>query len=509
VCENPGAAIAQEVSAADIPHDTKKQRDFVSTVARNSAFVIGVQVVMKALAFLFNIYIVRRLGDEHFGRYAAVMAFIAIFAIFSDLGMAPYMLREIARDRKSIYWLLPNVIVMRILLSGIVVIVATLTALTLGKEQDMVLGIFIAACGLFLYAVQGPLDSVLMAWERLDYSASFTLVSQLIFWGLGTLFLVTGWGFVGLLIASLTGVACMALLQGLIVFRRIEFRKLRLSARRWGELAKSGLPFGISGLSFSLQGRFDSVLLSMTLTDAAVGWYNVPLQLTQMLMLLAQSVCTSLLPSLTRAHSIDPKSIYGIVHRALKYLLTLSLPIAVGGTILADKLIITLYSEEFVNSILLMRILIWTLPLMFIAELMGALIIVLRKERAGARVNVLNAAISVGLDLVLVTTVGVTGAAVARVSARGIRTGQYWRLLGSELLVGKRWREIVRVVLAAAGMGVGVFFLREMNLFLTIGIGAVLYLALLFVFRAIGRDELENLLALLLRRERSKSPYGA
>ena len=507
--KNPGAVIVQEVNAAGTPHDAQQHRDFVSTVARNSAFVIGVQVVMKALAFLFNIYIVRRLGDEHFGRYAAVMAFIAIFAIFSDLGMAPYMLREIARDRKSIYWLLPNVIVMRILLSGVVVVVATLSALTLGKEQDMVLGVFIAACGLFLYAFQGPLDSILMAWERLDYSAIFSLVSQLVFWGLGTLFLISGWGFVGLLIASLTGVACKALLQGLIVFRRIEFRNLRLSTHRWGELAKAGLPFGISGLSFSLQGRFDSVLLSMTLSDAAVGWYNVPLQLTQMLMLLAQSVCTSLLPSLTRAHSLDPKSIYGIVHRALKYLLILSLPIAVGGTILADKLIITLYSDEFVNSILLMRILIWTLPLMFLAELMGALIIVLRQERAGAKVNVLNAAISVGLDLLLVTTAGVSGAALARVSARGIRTGQYWRLLGSELLVGKRWREIVRVALAATGMGVGILFLRELNLFLTIGIGAALYMALLFMFRAIERDELEQLMTLLFRRERSRNPRGA
>ena len=498
--DNPGAAITQEVSSASTSHDAQQQRDFVSTVARNSAFVIGVQVVMKALAFLFNIFVVRRLGDVHFGKYAAVMAFIDIFAIFSDLGMAPYVLREIARDRKSIYWLLPNVVVMRILLSGVVVVVATLTALSLGKEQDMVLGIFIAACGLFLYAIQGPMDSVLMAWERLDYSASLSLVRQLVFWGLGILFLINGWRFVGLLIASLAGVACVAILQSVIVFRRIEFRNLRLSTRRWGELLKAGLPFGISGLSFSLQGRFDSVLLSLTLTDAVVGWYNIPLQLIQMLMLLARSVCTSLFPSLTRAYSLDPESIYGIVHRALKYLLIISLPIAVGGTILADKLIITLYTDEFVNSILLMRILIWTLPLMFLAELMGALIMVLRQERAGAKINVLNAAISVGLDLLLVTTAGVSGAALARVSARGIRTWQYWRLLGSKLLVGKRWKELLRVVLASACMGAAILFLRDLNLVLTIGIGGVLYTVFLFGFRAVEWDEAKQMQVYLSRR---------
>jgi O-antigen/teichoic acid export membrane protein len=462
---------------------------------------MGVQVAMKALGFLFNIYVVRRLGAEHFGKYAAVLAFIAIFAIFSDLGMAPFMLREIARDRKNTYWLLPNVVVIRLLLSVLVIVVATAVAYLLGKEQDMVLGIFMAACGLLLYAVQGPLDATLMAWERLDYSAIFTLISQAVFWGLGTLFLLIGWGFIGLIVASLAGVATMALLAGRVVFREISFRQLTLSPHRWRTLVKAGLPFGISGLSFSLQGRFDSVLMSVTLTDAAVGWYNVPLQLVRMSMLLAQSVCTSMLPSLTRTYKQDPKLIYGIVQRSLKYLLMLSLPIAVGGMIVADKLIVTLYTEEYSNAIPLMRILIWTLPLLFLSELMGALIMALRQEKEGAKINVSNALLSVALNLLLLPTLGVVGAAFARLSARGIRTGQYWKLLGSELLVGDRWKEVARVVLAAGAMGAGLFLLRDLDLFISIGAGGGLYVIALIVFRAVKRDEVLLLVNLLLRRD--------
>jgi len=498
--DSPNVIVAQDTLEAATLQETASQKDFLSTVVRNSAFVMGVQVTMKAISFLFNIFVVRRLGPEYFGQYSTVMAFIAIFAIFSDLGMAPYMLREIARDRKNIYWLLPNVVVIRFLLSGVVVVVATFVAYFLGKEQDMVLGIFIAACGLFLYAFQGPLDATLMGWERLDYSATFSLINQVIFWGLGTLFLIVGWGFIGLIVASLAGVATMTLLEGRVVLRQISFRRLNLSPRRWGEVLKAGWPFGVSSLSFSLQGRFDSVLMSVTLTDTAVGWYNVPLQLVHMLMLLAQSVCTSMLPSLTRAYSQDPKSIWGIVHRSLKYLLMLSLPIAVGGMIVADKLIVTLYTGEYINAVPLMRILIWTLPLLFLSELMGALIMALRKEREGAKINVSNALLSVVLNLLMIPTLGVGGAALARLSARGIRLGQYWRLLGSELLVGKRWKELFRVALAAGVMGVGLFFLRNQNLFVSIGAGGVLYVVALFVFQVVERDELRQLGNLLLKR---------
>lgn len=474
--------------------------DFLSTVVRNSAFVMGVQVLMKAFGFLFNIYVVRRLGAEHFGKYAAALAFIAIFAIFSDLGMAPYMLREIARDRKNTHWLLPNVVVIRLLLSGGVVIVTTAAAYLVGKEADMVLGIFVAACGLFLYAIQGPLDATLMGWERLDLSATFSLVNQVVFWALGALFLILGWGFIGLLVASMLGVAAMAVLEARAVFKEIRFRSLGLTPHRWRELIQAGMPFGISGLAFSLQGRFDSVLMSVTLTDAIVGWYNVPLQLITMLMLLAQSVCTSMMPSLTRAYSQDPRSIHGIVQRSLKYLLLISLPIAVGGAILADRLIVTLYTEEYINAIPLTRILIWTLPLLFLSELMGALIMALKQEKAGAKINVSNALLSVVLNLLMVPTLGVIGAAVARLLARSVRTGQYWHLLGSELLVGQRWKQVLQVGLAAAVMGLGLFLGRDLNLFLVMGLAGMLYVIALFAFRAIGGEELQYLISLLLKR---------
>lgn len=499
--ESTNILVTPDIPKAAASPDESPQKDFLSTVVRNSTFVMGIQVVMKILGFLFNVYIVRRLGAGAFGQYSAVMAFIAIFAIFSDLGMAPYMLREIARDRKNVYWLLPNVVLIRFLLSALVVVVATAAAYLLGKEPDVILGTFIAACSLFLYAFQGPLDSTLVAWERLDYAASFSLVNQLVFWSLGTLFLLLGWGFIGLLTATLAGVAVMAALEGWVVFRQIRFRELAFSIRRWKEVLKAGMPFGISGLSFSLQGRFDSVLMSIVLTNAAVGWYNVPLQLIYMLMLLAQSVSASMFPSLTRAYSENQNSIYGIVHRSLKYLLMISLPIAVGGTIIADKLIVTLYTQEFTNSIPLMRILIWTLPLLFVSELTGILIMALRQEKAGAKINVSNALLSVTLNLLMVPTLGAIGAALASLLGRGIRLGQYWKLLGSKLLVGDRWRELIRLFLAAGAMGVGLFFLRHLNLFVSIGLGGALYVVALFVFRAVERDELRQLVNLLLKRD--------
>ena len=478
-------------------------------VARNSALVLGVQVMLKVLAFLFNVYMVRRLGDVHFGQYSAVMAYVAIFAIFTDWGMSPYAVREMAKDHSNTSWLLPNIVAIRVVLSLIITIIAPLSALWLGKESGMVLGILIASAGLLLYAFQGPLDSALTARERLDYTSTFTLVNQLIFWGLGVLLLINGMGFIGLIIASLTGVAVVALLSGWTLFK-LGVGQLLFSVRRWPQLFLAALPFGVSGISYVFMQRFDTILMSFVLTDAAVGWACVPGTLIGPVMLIAQSIAIAMYPSMVRSYAENPDSLQNVVWQAVKYLLVACLPIAVGGTVLADRIIITLYEEAFVNSIPVLRVILWTLPSAFLLELLGRVASTLHLERPAARINVINAVVTMVLSLILVPTLGILGAALAGVSGVTIRLVQYWRLIGNDRLVSRRWGSLLRVALAAAAMGVSVFLLSQAPTFATIDskwgllalicAGAGAYVVALLASGSIERREIEFLRSMALER---------
>ena len=474
-------------------------RSPMAIIARNSAFVLGVQVALKILAFLFNVYVVRRLGDVHFGQYSAVMAYVALFASFTDWGLSPYAVREMAKDHKDISWLLPNIVAIRVILSLIITIIAPLSALWLGKESGTVLGILIASAGLILYAFQGPLDSALTARERLDYTSVFTLINQLVFWGLGVLLLVNGLGFIGLIIASLISVAVVALLSGWTLFK-MGVGRLILSARRWPQLFLAALPFGVSGISHVFMQHFNTILMSFVLTDAAVGWYCVPGTLIGPVLLIAQSIAIAMYPSMVRSYTEDTESLPPIVWQSIKYSLIICLPITVGGTVLADRIIITLYEETFVNSIPVLQMMLWMLPSLFLLELLGRVGGTLHLERPGARINVVNAVVTVVLSLILVPTLGIFGAALAALSGVTIRLVQYWRLIGNDRLVGRRWGSLLRVALAAAAMGVVVFVLSQASTFATIdskggllvliGAGAIAYVVALMVSGGIERQEL-------------------
>jgi O-antigen/teichoic acid export membrane protein len=488
------------VSLSPAAADARAASGMTRTVVRNSAFVLGVQVVLKVLALVFNVYVVRRLGDVHFGQYSAVMAFVAIFGIFTDWGMGFYSLREMAEDQKRTAWIIPNVIAIRLLFSLFIVMIAPLVAYWLGKGRDMVLGVFVASTSLLVYAFQGPLDSALAARERLDYTSTFSLISQVFFWGLGTLLLVGDMGFVGLIIASLASTAVITLLSAWVLFRKLGVGHLVLSIRRWPRLLLDALPFGISGIAYVFMQHFDIALMSFVLTDAAVGWYNVPYTLINMMLLIAQSIAIAMFPSMVQGHKSNPKLLPSVVHQSIKYLLIICLPIAVGGTILADRIIVTLYTDEFANSIPVLRMILWALPSLFLLELLGRVAFTLHLERQAARIDVINAVITVLLNIVLVPTLGVMGAALALLTGRAIRLVQLWRLIGNDWLAGNHWQPLLRVVLAAGLMGGAVFFLRGLPLIPCIGVSAGLYGALALGLRAVNVRELRYMVKALARR---------
>ena len=471
----------------------------VRVVARNTAFMLSGQILIKIFAFIFSVYVVRRLGDAHFGRYSAALAYVAIFAMFTDLGTSEFSVREMARKEEQIAWMVPDIMALRAVLSLLAMTGITLSARLMGKTPDMVLGIFIASCGLLLYAFQGPLESLMIAEERLDFPSVLKLLNQAIFVILGTMLLLVGAGYIGLLLASLAGVLAMGLASVYVVRRVLRLHFERPNPLHWPPLLRASFPFGIIGAMGTFASRFDTVFMSFVLTDAAVGWYNVPYNLIMMMLLLGQSLAISIYPTLVKEYDSGRGSIQDTVQRALRYLLLLSLPIAVGGMLLAERITILLYGQEFAASVPVMKILVWVLPSMFMQELLGRTGYTMHLERKLARMVILIALISVTLNVALIPRLGVVGAAIVMVVTRLIAVALSSMIIGPTMLLKENVGRLLRVVGAGVLMGGvvrllgGASFLAALDdkvaLLLMIGTGATVYGAAVLLLGAISPSE--------------------
>jgi O-antigen/teichoic acid export membrane protein len=471
----------------------------VRIVARNTAFTLAGQILIKIFAFIFSIYVVRTLGAEHFGRYAAALAYVSIFAMLTDLGTSALSVREMARNKENIAWMVPDIMLLRGLLSLAAIGIITLSAWLFGKTSPEILGIFIASFVLLVYAFQGPLDSLMVSQERLDFSSVFKLLDKMTFMILGTILLVVGMGYIGLLIATLVGVLVMGIASQGVVQWVLRLRFTRPNPGRWWSLIKAGFPFGIKGAANEFTRRFDTVFMSFALTHEAVGWYNVPLNMLLTMMVMAQSLAMSIYPTMVREYDSGRGSIQGTVQRAMRYLLLLSLPAAIGGMLLADKIILVLYGEQFAPSIQVMRILVWALPFLFFAEMMGRTSNTLHLENQAARVSIINAVISIILNVILIPRLGATGAAIAMVATRLISNIQATFIIGPAMLFKGNVVPMLRVVLAGGVMGGIVWGLRDLPFLVTLGdtiglfvlimVGAIVYGIAALLLQAIRPGE--------------------
>jgi len=467
------------------------------TVARNSVFSTVGLFTVKALSFVFAVYVVRKLGDASFGQYSFILAYVALFAIFSDLGLAPHVVREVARDRSKAVYLYSNAVAIRLLLSGLVVAVATAGAFWLKYSPELVLGVFLASCGLFLYALQGMLDSVVMGQEKLNYSAFMGVSNQLIFVLLGTLALVMGWGFIGLILASLTGVAVSGLVGAALALRRFRWAGLGLDIGGWPALMKAALPRAGIGFALAISYKVDTVLLSFFRGDAEVGWYSAAYNLIFALMTISHGINLALYPSLSRQQVLNPGAVSLAGQTAFRYLLAVSLPLAVGGVLLSDKIVRFLYTDAFSSSATALSILILVVPLMFTTELLGYLSIVTNRDWASARVFMVGAGANLGLNLLLLPRYGLLGASVVTVLTEAIILVQFLVLLRWTIPLSRLVAPVVRTGIACGVMATFVLAVGDIGLPAIVASGAAVYLMAGLAFGVLRLDELRLARALI------------
>lgn len=480
-----------------IPKDRLLLTGFSKIAVKNSAVGIAAQLIIKLLSFIFSIMILRRLGAEQYGQYTAVLAFGAVFVFLSDLGLSVYTVRAIARLRDQedgkakIESLYRDILQLRIYLALLTATVIISSAWFTNRPLEMVIAIALGTIGLLMYSIQGTTEAVLSGYERLDIAAGGRIVHQLTFVLIGGAVLLLGLGYFGLIFANLLGIALMTLICWRGV-RTLGVYPATGDKTRWLTLVKSSIPFGIIGFTLGLSYKFDSILLNVYHGDEVTGYYNAAYTLVFSAVMLSNSINTALYPSLARQAITDPSALPGIYQRSLRYLMALSLPIALGTWLLAEPLVLMLFGEEYHAVTPVLRTIIWVLPLMYASEFLGYVVVIAGQEAKVARSIVLSTTINVTANLILIPLYGLPAAAAMTVLTEAVLVLQYIWLIRDHLPFEQWSQALVGPIAATLTMGIFTLLVSShLPLLLTVALSGLVYLVGMVVFGVIGRHELE------------------
>jgi O-antigen/teichoic acid export membrane protein len=476
--------MATPETAAQGPRSLKR------TVARNTLIVTLGSLSLKAINFLYNIAVVRVLGDSGFGQFSTVLAFVSLFAIVAELGVSQYVMREVAQRPEKTNLLFWNLMVLRVVLALLSVGGITIAATLYGFTPELVFGVFLYTLTFVYSAFLAPLETVLVASERFEYPTIITVIGQIGTAILGAIVLINNWGYLALI-----GVGLLAMIPQILVAvwavrrHRLATRPIKVTPGLWPKMIRAGLPFGMIALSLTIAFGIDTVILARFYPPDDVGWYNAAYRLSTSLLFMFTAFNTAIVPSLSKAFITEPGTVERWYYRSVKIIMLTGIPMALGGMLVADPLIRFLYGDQYAPAVQVFQIIVWDVPVLMFASLCGNMTTIISQERAAARIYFIGAVANVVLNLLLIPRFGIIGAAVVTVVTDFVAAGQFHFLLRRQLKLPNVKPLLLKVAVTSALMGVVVVLASHQHLFVQIALGAAVYVGLVLAFRLLDAEE--------------------
>ena len=464
----------------------------VQRIARNTTLLLLSNIAGFVLGFFFTMYVARYLEAEGFGVLSFALAFTAIFSVLTDIGLQTLMIREISRDKTLARKYLGNITVLKIFLGIVTFGLLALTANLLHYPTETVRVIYLIGLAMVLGSFSTMFYGLFRAYERMEFEALGGALSGALLLG-GALYSIhyhysiAGFGWVYLAANIIIVGYCFVVSAWRFTMPRIE-----VDLSFWKESLKQAWPFALSGIFLTIYLWIDSVMLSAMKDNEAVGWYNAAYRLILILSFIPMAYFGAVFPIMSRFH-ITSRDFLRFTHeRSLKYMIILGVPIGVGTTILAEKIILLIFGSAYSPSVIALQILVWSTVFTFIGAVFANLFQSVNRQMVLAWALGSAAMLKVVLNLALIPGHSYTGASIATLTASFVilAVSLIWASrIGHGISIKSLTATATRVLIASAIMGLPVYYFKNFYILAMVPLSALLYMAVLYIIGGIDKED--------------------
>jgi O-antigen/teichoic acid export membrane protein len=473
-------------------------------VAQNASFLTAAYIMQKLLAFVFFTLVARWIGAEDVGKYVFAISLTTIISIFIDLGLSPILIRETARFKDKISEYLNAIVSLKLLLAVLSYLAAFLAVHLLGKDPMTELMVYLAGLVMIFDAFTLSFWGVFRGQQNLRYESFSIIINQIVIIvvGLGGLFL--GFPLYILVIALLAGSFFSFLFSLYLVVTKLHHKfEFTWNTSLLKSLFVLALPFALAGIFTRVYSYIDQILLSTLIGDIQLGWYSVAYKITFALQFIPSAFAASIYPAMSNYYEHAREKLVKLFEKSMYFLMIISVPLAFGVIAIADPLILSVYTEEFLHSITPLQILVSALPAIFMAFPVGAMLNACNKQHINTVNLGITMVINIILNIILIPQFAHIGAAIAA-------TSSLYYLFFSNLyfikdIIGYNSsyliQSLVKTLVASGIMMIAVVYSQGTITFLgAILVGMLVYPVVLLLLRGADRSDWDFMRSLVQRK---------
>ncbi len=457
----------------------------------------------KIISFVYFTMIARMVGVEGTGKYFFALSFTTVFVVFVDLGLTNVLVREAAKAKEKMQTFFSTVLSVKILLGALSYIAVIIVIHMMGETKEIRQLVYVSAITMLFDSLHLTMYGILRAIGDLKYEAISITVSQFLTLVLGSVFLFLKLPLVFLILAFTIPSFLNVCYVSIIISKKYHF-SLRpvFDKLTFIHLGRIAIPFAIAAIFARVYSYIDTILLKKMLGEVAVGFYSIPYKITYAFQFIPLALVAALYPRFSEFFAHNKKKLAYVFEQGMKYLLLIAFPIAVGIAVLAQDIIITLYTTQYTASILPLQILIFSLIFSYISFPIGAFLNACNKQVTQTVIVGVVMVANIVLNILLIPQHGIIGSAVAAFIGNALLTVLGYFFVSKITTVSHTFmvKSIMQIGIAAAVMGIIVAFVNSYTHFtLAIAVGVLVYPIMLFVTRAITKAQLLEARTLISR----------
>jgi len=445
-------------------------------LVRSTAKLFISKVGANMLSFAAIAYFTQILGPSDMGVFFLFQSLVGVLGLVADLGIRGAVEKRLSEQGGN-----QEILATSLLIKTGLLVVVCLLLLVFKTRVNNYVGydiIYFLLLGLLLQEYFELFERVLIGEHRVDETGTLLFLRRIIWIITGLALLFAGYGIIALLIAFLLSYF-ISLLWTLIKVSTPIRRSLEFNVTSIFSYSKH---YFISQAGGRLYSWIDIVILGFFVSNSLVGIYELAWRVSLVVMLFAQSIANVIFPEISSIATDNGAKIKSIVPNALSAALFISIPALFGTLVLANRIMEVLFNVVHplggVILIIIMTEKVLQAPHRVLARVSEGV----DRPEFGARATAITVIVNIFANLLLVSLLGVIGAALATLISFGANTAIHWIYLQSEVKIKVPFRDIIWYVVSSVGMCIAIYNLtwpRYVSPFIslagTVGVGAMLY----------------------------------
>ena len=261
-------------------------------------------------------------------------------------------------------------------------------------------------------------------------------------------------------------------------------------------LLKQSIPLSVGVVIAALVINYPPFVLGLFQSASEIGIYSAASKLVFFLLIGDRLLSSVFLPASMRKQEESPQKLASMISIAAHWILMAALPVAVGGILFAERFIVLVFGEAFIDATGVLKILVWYFFLTMLHTIFTSGLLAVHQEKVYGKIMAATAVLYAVLVALGTVLFGALGAAFGVVLSEGMSLLMMWHAL-KKILPLFPPLTTPRILGAACIMELFLILGGDWNILFLIPAGAAVYIFCLIIFKALRLQDIKTILAKL------------